>query len=92
MILSDANIKAANNAVFEIVLTPTLKLAQSRKGFWVYDVERGMCLSMDAGTEREAFVSALTYYQNRVTEMQRNNNVLRTKVDTCIEILTKSGL
>ena len=41
-------------------------------GFWLYDTTRGMNLSMRAKTSTDAFVEALTYYQRRLSEMEKS--------------------
>ncbi len=50
-------------------------------GFWLYDETRGMNLSMRAKSEREAFVEALDYYQDRLTEIEKKNSSMKKKVD-----------
>lgn len=66
-------------------LSPTLNLCEFRtggaKGFWLYDTTRGMNLAMRAPTERAAFLEAIEYYQNRLTEVERNQAALRAKVN-----------
>ncbi len=66
-------------------LTPTIALTECSDGWWLYDKTRGMNLAMKAKTEREAFVSALTYYQNRLHLVEKQHSDLRFRVDSFIE-------
>ena len=50
-------------------------------GFWLYDKTRGMNLSMRAKTSTDAFVEALTYYQKRLSEMEKSYRGLKGQVD-----------
>lgn len=50
------------------------------KGFWLYDETRGMNLAMRADTEAAAFVEALHYYQERLSEVERAHADLKNKV------------
>jgi hypothetical protein len=65
-------------------LTPTLDLTEQRDGWWLYDTTRGMNLSMRAKTEQAAFVEALTYYQSRLTEVEKSYNSLNEKVEAFV--------
>lgn len=71
-------------------LSETLSLCeyQSPKngsfGFWLYDETRGMNLSMRAKTSTDAFVEALTYYQKRLTRIEREYASLKTKVEAFV--------
>ena len=53
-------------------------------GFWLYDETRGMNLSMRAKSERDAFVEALHYYQDRLTEVEKEHACLAAKVDAFV--------
>lgn len=64
-----------------IDLSDTLHLAECTDGFWLYDDTRGWNIAMRAKTEREAFCSALKYYQNTLKEVENNYNSLKAKVD-----------
>lgn len=74
--------------IIELSETLTLCEYQNPKngsfGFWLYDDTRGMNLAMKAKTEREAFVDALTYYQDRLTEVESNYYALQEKVDVFV--------
>jgi len=71
-----------------VKLSETLSLCEYKTGgnagFWLYDKTRGMNLSMKAKTETEAFVKALHYYQNRLTQVENEYASMRTKVDAFV--------
>ena len=72
----------------ELSATLTLYEYQSPKsgnfGFWLYDKTQGMNLSMRAKTERDAFVTALHYYQRRLNDVEQAHGALKTKVDAFV--------
>lgn len=57
---------------------------REHEGFWLYDKTRGMNLAMRAKTERDAFVKALEYYQERTAHVERQYKELQAKVDTFV--------
>ena len=67
----------ARPAISQIVLSDTLILSEChptsehRGAYWLYDKTREMNLVMGANTQQDAFVQALTYYQNRLIEVER---------------------
>ena len=61
-------------------LCDTLELSECSDGFWLYDETRGMNLSMSAKSSTDAFVEALTYYQNRLREVEQEHIILKKKV------------
>lgn len=66
-------------------LSDTLSLTKyvetsGHKGYWLHDTTRGINLSMKAKTERDAFVEALTYYQKRLLEVEKNYKDMDDKV------------
>lgn len=65
-------------------LSATLTLSQCTDGWWLYDQTRSMNLSMHAKTEREAFVEALTYYQERLLKVEKLHHDMKNKVDTFV--------
>lgn len=65
-------------------LSETLSLVERKDGFWLWDETRGMNLSMKAKSSTEAFVEALTYYQGRLSMIEREHASLKTKVDTFV--------
>jgi hypothetical protein len=78
-----------------IELSDTLTLCDhqnpknGRFGFWLYDKTRGMNLAMRAKTERDAFVEALTYYQNRLGSVEYDYQELKHKVDVFVGQFTE---
>lgn len=78
------------------VLSDTLTLCQYEvggdKGFWLYDKTRGMNLAMRSKTANDAFVSALTYYQGRLTKVETEHRDLRYSVDEFVEKFTEHSL
>lgn len=66
----------------------TITLSKGNDGFWLYDYTRGMNLAMKAKTEQDAFISALMYYQKRLTEVETKHNKLQNRVDNFIEEFT----
>lgn len=66
-------------------LSDTLTLSTCTDGLWLYDSTRGMNLSMRAGDERAALVEALTYYQGRLTTVEREHKELKGKVDAFVD-------
>lgn len=71
-----------------VKLSDTLSLCEYKSGghlgFWLYDKTRGMNLAMRAKTDTDAFVEALTYYQNRLTTVEADHANLRKKVDSFV--------
>jgi hypothetical protein len=57
-------------------------------GFWLYDETRGMNLAMRAKTSTEAFVEALSYYQERLAEVEHDFASMKTKVDIFVNQFT----
>lgn len=78
----------SKKAISAIKLTDTIMLSECNptadyKGkFWLYDHTVGMNLAMGAKTERDAFVEALIYYQNRLEKEKKEHKELRDKVDS----------
>lgn len=60
----------------------TISLTESNNGFWLYDETRGMNLSMRAKNEREAWVEAIIYYQQRLTTTESSYNGLKSRVES----------
>lgn len=78
-----------NTQVFE---TATLHLTQCRDGLWLWDETRQMNLSMRAATERDAFVNAIEYYQNRLLEVESAYRALSKQVDLFVEAVRPEEL
>lgn len=66
-------------------LTKTLTLSNCKDGFWLYDKTRGMNLSMKAKTKDEAFIEALTYYQERLKKIETHYSLLAQKVYSFVD-------
>ena len=64
--------------------TITLSKHKDREEFWLYDFTQGMNLSMEAKTETDAFVEALTYYQKRLNKVQQEFKTLNDKVSSFV--------
>lgn len=81
------------DTVLELSGTLSLCEYQSPKnghfGFWLYDKTRGMNLSMRAKTAQAAFVEALTYYQERLQQVEQEHKALTTKVETFVAQFTE---
>lgn len=79
-----------------MVLSDTLTLCEfengGSKGFWLYDETRGMNLAMRAKTADEAFVCALTYYQDRLKAVELEYRNLRKGVDAFVEQFSEDHL
>jgi hypothetical protein len=65
-------------------LTETLTLSECSDGFWLYDKTRGMNLSMRAKTTQDAFVECISYYQNRLAEVESEHCKLTAKVNAFV--------
>lgn len=65
--------------------TTSLTKHPDKEDYWLYDYTRGMNLAMGANTEQEAFVEALTYYQKRLAQAEKELKSLTTKVEDFIE-------
>lgn len=76
-----------------VKLSETLVLSEftfgCNHGFWLYDKTRGMNLSMQAKTETDAFVEALTYYQRRLAEVEKKHSELSKKVSAFVDQFTE---
>ena len=73
-----------SKAISSVLLSETLTITLCNDGYWLYDTTRGMNLSMHAKTEQAAFVEALTYYQERLGEVESNYKNLSIKVDAFV--------
>lgn len=65
-------------------LSSTLTLSECTDGFWLHDKTRGMNLAMRSKTTTDAFVEALSYYQNRLQKVEQEYRELRSKVDAFV--------
>ncbi len=71
-------------------LTDTLTLSECSDGFWLYDETRGMNLSMRAKTTQDAFVECISYYQERLAEVESEHRELTAKVDAFVSQFAES--
>lgn len=69
-------------------LSDTLSLTEYKDGFWLHDKTLGFNLSMRAKTPTDAFVEALTYYQERLAKVERAHGGLRASVDAFVAQFT----
>lgn len=65
----------------EFTAPPNWHYKSGSYGFWLWDETRGMNLAIRAETERDAFVDAIKYYQNRLIEVENAYKTLRSHVD-----------
>lgn len=63
------------------VLSKSLSISECTDGFWLYDESRGMNLAMREKTAEAAYLEALEYYQERLTEVEEDYKSLKAKVD-----------
>lgn len=53
-------------------ITDTISISEfANRGFWLHDTTHGMNLAIDKKTKEEALVAALTYYQRRLSEVEK---------------------
>ena len=64
-------------------------LTECFNGFWLWDENRGMNLSMKAISEKAALVEALEYYQDRLLEVEEENKKFRKCFDAVSDLLPK---
>lgn len=62
-------------------LSKSLSISQCTDGYWLFDETRGMNLAMRAKTAEAAYLEALEYYQERLTEVEEDYKSLKAKVD-----------
>lgn len=62
----------------------TLSLHECNDGYWLYDYVIGMNISMRAKTEQDAYIEALTYYQNKLKKSKEMYDNLYNKVQSFI--------
>ncbi len=65
-------------------LSDSLTVSECTDGWWLWDGARGMNLSMRAKTRDSAFVQTITYYQQRLTQVEGELKELRTKVEAFV--------
>lgn len=65
-------------------LSKTLALIERSDGWWLWDETRSMNLAMKEKTAQDAFVEALTYYQDRLGRVETEHGALSKKVDAFV--------
>ena len=55
-----------SKVIRKVFKNDTLSLHECTDGYYLYDYVIGMNISMRAKTEQDAFIEALTYYQNKL--------------------------
>ena len=63
-------------------LTECHPTANHKGAYWLYDKTQCINLAMGAQTPQDAFVEALTYYQERLRQVQTEYRNLQEKVDS----------
>lgn len=71
------------------VLSSKLAITECSDGFWLYDETRGHNLAMRAKTEQEAFVEALSYYQERLQRIESEYKNLNDRVQSFVSQFTE---
>lgn len=62
-----------------------ITLSNCTDGWWLWDHSRGMNLAMKEESERQSFISAIGYYQDRLTKVEREYNDMAQKVEHFVE-------
>lgn len=66
-------------------LSNTLELNVINGQYWLYDSTRGMNLALWVATERDALVTALMYYQERLSSVEGELKALKNLVESFID-------
>lgn len=78
-------------------LTDTLTLSECHRygekpaGFWLYDKTRGMNLAMGAPSRELALIQAITYYQKRLSQVEKEHKNLSEKVRVFVSQFFEDG-
>ena len=75
----------AQKAIRSIKLTDALTLSECKNGWWLYDKVVGMNLGIRCKSPEDAFVEALTYYQERLTQAEGDLKSLSEKVEIFVD-------
>lgn len=73
-----------SKVIKKVFKNDTLSLHECNDGYWLYDYVIGMNISMRAKTEQDAFIEALTYYQNKLKKSKEMYDNLYNKVESFI--------
>lgn len=68
----------------------TLSLSKGHDGFWLYDYTRGFNLAMREKSEAEAYIKAIHCYQDRLTQVEKEYQVLKSRVDLFVSEFVES--
>lgn len=70
--------------IHAVTLSDTLSLSECTDGFWLWDKTRQMNLAVKSKSDTAALVEALTYYQQRFTNIEREHAILQEKVSAFV--------
>lgn len=73
-----------SKVVRKVFKNDTLSLHECTDGYYLYDYVIGMNISMRAKTEQDAFIEALTYYQEKLKTSTKAYKDLYAKVESFI--------
>ena len=59
-------------------------MSECHDGYWLYDENRGMNLSIRAESEKAALIEALEYYQGKVIYLEAENKHLRNSINAAL--------
>ncbi len=62
----------------------TLLMSECTDGFWLWDKTRQMNVAVKSKTPTHAFIEALTYYQSRLTRVEKDHSELSARVDAFV--------
>lgn len=71
-----------NNEVITLTKSPLTK--GDNRGFWLYDKIFRVNIAMRANSEREAWIEALTYYQNSYRDIKSSHDGLVHRINTAV--------
>ena len=76
-----------STVINHIELSETLSITECSDGFYIWDELAEFNIAMKAKTTIEAFTEALTYYQERLQDIQQKYAVLSTHVNLFVSQL-----
>lgn len=59
-------------------------ITECHSGWWLWDENRRINLSMKADSKEDALIEAFEYYQKNFKEMEKNYYLLKNKVDSFV--------
>lgn len=60
-------------------------ITKNKSGYWLYDENRGMNLSIRAASKEAALIESLEYYQERLIYVETENRELHKNIDSFLE-------